>query len=83
MKIRKFENNKDIQRQDKMLYEKPTEYTMKNRGNTIYCPKCKHTVEFWTNDNKELCTWCNNYVFKTKKDEFKYRVEQRLKNARK
>lgn len=74
---------KRIEKQNRGLYEKPTEYTMKERDNFVYCPKCHHTVEFWSNSNRELCKWCGNYVFKTKKDEFKYRLEQRLKNARK
>ena len=66
-------------KQDTITYEKPTEYTMKERDNFVYCPKCKHTVEWWTNDNKVLCQWCGNYVFKTKKDEFNYRMKERLK----
>lgn len=74
---------KKIEKQDIRLYDKPTEYTMKERDNAVYCPKCGHTVEWWTNDKKTLCKWCGNYVFKTKKDEFKFRLEQRLKNARK
>ena len=72
-----------LEKQDNILYEKPTEYTMKDRGNTIYCDNCHHTVEFWNNNKKTLCQWCGKYVFKTKKDEFKFRLEQRLKNARK
>lgn len=79
MRTRKFKENKDIQRQDKILYENPTEYTMKDRDNIIYCPKCKHTVEFWTNDSKEICTWCGRYVFKTSKDEYDYRMKVLLK----
>lgn len=64
--------------QNKILYEKPTEYTMKDRHNSVMC-KCGHTVEFWTNDNKVLCTYCNRYVFKNKKDEFSYRMKGILK----
>ena len=82
MKTRKFKDTKNIQKQDVRLYDNPTEY-MREKTNFIYCPKCKHTVEFWTNDNKTICTWCGNYVFKTPKEDFKYRLEQRLKNARK
>lgn len=77
--MRIFKETKNIQKQDVMLYDKPTEFTMKTRDNEVYCPKCKHTVEFWTNSNKELCTWCGKYVFKTKKDEFEYRMKGILK----
>ena len=75
--------NKKIEKQDIMLYDKPTEFTMKaNMANTVYCPNCKHSVEFWSNSNKELCTWCGRLVFKTKKDEFNFRMKQKLRKAR-
>jgi NADH pyrophosphatase NudC (nudix superfamily) len=67
-----------LDKQDTIAYEKPTEYTMKDRGNTVYC-KCGHTVEWWTNENKVLCTYCNRYVFKTKKEEFGYKMKGLLK----
>jgi NADH pyrophosphatase NudC (nudix superfamily) len=67
-----------LDKQDTITYDKPTECTMKDRGNSVYC-KCGHTVEFWTNENKVLCTYCNKYVFKTKKDEFDYRMKGILK----
>lgn len=70
---------KGNQKQDIRLYDKPTEYTMKERHNFVYCPNCKHTVEFWTNDNKVLCQWCGRYVFKTKKDEFNFKMGRILK----
>ena len=68
-----------LDKQNTKTYEKPTKYTMKERDNQVYCPKCKHTVEFWSNNNKELCTWCNTFVFKTKKDEFDYKMKGILK----
>ena len=76
--MRIFKEKKNLQRQEVKLYDDPTEYTMKDRGNTVYC-KCGHTVEFWTNENKVLCTHCNRFVFKTKKDEFDYRMKGMLK----
>lgn len=63
---------------NKKPYEKPTLYTMKEKKNNVYCPSCHHTVEFWTNENKKLCTWCNTYVFKNKKDEFNYRMKEQM-----
>lgn len=69
----------EIEKQDKMLYEKPTQYTMKDRKNAVYCKNCGHTVEFKTNKDRELCTWCNNFVYKNKSIEFKYKMKGLLK----
>jgi NADH pyrophosphatase NudC (nudix superfamily) len=71
-----------LEKQTNKLYDKPTEYTMKDRGNTVYC-KCGHTVEFWHSENKELCNWCGNYVFKTQKNEFEYRLNEKMKRSNK
>ena len=69
-------------KKDRKKFENPTKYTMKDVDNKVKC-KCGKTIEFWTNDNKVICDWCGNYCFRTPKDEFKFRLEQRLKNARK
>ena len=63
---------------NKKMYDKPTEYTMANDKNHVKC-KCGHTVEFWHGENRVLCTWCGNYVFKTPKDEYDYRMKGILK----
>ena len=44
-----------------------------------YMCKCGHKVVISHNKTKSLCDWCGNYVFKDKKDEFKYRVKERIK----
>ena len=36
--------------------------------------KCGHSVFIVNKKNKVLCTWCHNYVYKTKLDEFKDRM---------
>lgn len=77
MKI--FKEKKNIQKREKRLYDNPNDFVMTERDNYVYCPKCNHTVEWWTNDKKVLCQWCGNYVFKTKKDEFNYRMKGLLK----
>jgi ribosomal protein S27E len=60
------------------LYEKPTLYTLTRRENQVKC-KCGHTVEFWHGENKVLCNWCGDYVFKSKLEEIKHRMKGRLK----
>ena len=73
---------KKIEKQDRALYEKPTEYTMKERDNFVYCPKCKHTVEFWHGEDRVCCTWCGKWCYKDKKIEFKYKALENLKKVR-
>lgn len=48
----------------------------------MYPCKCGHKVMIENKREKTLCNWCGNYVFKNKKDEFKYRMECKL-NGRK
>ena len=67
------------------LYDNPGEFIEKGRKNNPNNKKCScgHTVEFWTSQNRIICRWCGNYVFRNKKDEFEYRMKERLKNENK
>lgn len=47
-----------------------------------YICKCGHRVIIPSRVNKILCDWCNNFVFRNKKDEFKYRVEEQIKRRK-
>ena len=38
--------------------------------------KCVHSVDVY--EKKKLCTYCGNYVFKNKEDEFKYRLNEKM-----
>lgn len=44
-----------------------------------YRCSCGHRVviPYWR--EKGLCTWCNHYVYKDKKQEFKERLKEKLK----
>lgn len=44
-----------------------------------YTCKCGHRVIIKDKESKTLCSWCNNYVFKSKKDEDLYRIQEKLK----
>ena len=46
--------------------------------NSTKC-KCGHT-NFLGSRDKIICSWCNRYVFKDKKTEFKHRIGELLKN---
>lgn len=43
------------------------------------CKKCGHksVIPHWI--DKTVCSWCGNYVFKNDKDEFEYRLKEKLK----
>lgn len=42
----------------------------------IYCSKCGHGTVFYPMEHKskKICSWCNYYVYKEKKEEFKERL---------
>ena len=50
--------------------------------NSIKC-KCGHSIAMNPELNKQICTWCGNYIFRTPKDEFQYRLIQNLKKVNK
>lgn len=39
--------------------------------------KCGHSVEIY--HEKRICTHCGKYVFKNKEDEFKYRLNEKIR----
>ena len=41
-----------------------------------YKCKCGHRVIIPVWKDKQLCSWCGNYVFKDKKEEFEYKIKQ-------
>lgn len=42
----------------------------------ILC-KCGHSLLINNKENRALCSHCHNFVFKTKKDEFLYRMKEK------
>lgn len=44
-----------------------------------YTCKCGRRVVIPYNKEKEVCSWCGNYVFKSKQEEFKYRFKEKNK----
>ena len=67
-KINNFMSNKDIEK-----------YVEEMRNHKYIC-KCGHKVYIAYNKEKAICSWCGKYVFKSKEDEFKYRINERLRN---
>lgn len=44
-----------------------------------YTCECGHRVVILPHKEKEICNWCKHYVFKNKKDEFKYRTKEMMR----
>ena len=40
---------------------------------------CGHRVVVPQRTDKEICSWCGHYVFREKRDEFKYRVKEKMR----
>ena len=47
------------------------------------CKNCGHRVVIPYQVNKQICSWCKNYVFKNEQDEFKNRLECERKKVEK
>lgn len=43
----------------------------------VKCKRCDHLVI--VKGDKALCDYCGHYIFKNSKEEFKYRMKERLK----
>lgn len=50
----------------------------KNQSDSKITCKCGHRILMGLEERK-VCSWCGNYIFKTKEDEFKYRLEEKMK----
>ena len=48
--------------------------------NRFYC-KCGHSISIFSKTKKVLCTHCGKWVFREKKDEFNYRLKEKMKNV--
>ena len=61
-----------------MKYKEDTRYFDNKMKATQKCP-CGHSVDIPVFKEKELCTWCGNYVYRTKEIEFKAKLAKELK----
>ena len=58
-------------------YDNDTKKFNAMANDTIKC-KCGHSVLLGKN-KRIICTFCGRWVFKDKKDEFEYRLRERLR----
>lgn len=50
--------------------------------NRIYCKNCGHTLNISNRRDKRICNHCGMYVFKDEKEEFRYRMLNSYKGAK-
>lgn len=48
-------------------------------NNYTYTCDCGHRVVILPQKDKVICNWCKHYVFKNKQDEFKYRINEKIR----
>lgn len=58
-------------------YKLMDKYLEELQNNTYTC-KCGHRVVIPKNKTKRNCNWCGRSVFKSKRDEFIYKMETKL-----
>ena len=64
---------------EKLLTVKEYERMQDEYNKVKYECRCGHKVIIPKWVDKQICGWCGKYVFKSKEDEFKYRMKEVLK----
>lgn len=65
---------------EKLLTEKEFKRMTEEYDKVKYpCKHCGHRVVIPKWVEKQLCGWCGHWVFKNSKDEFKFRMKERMK----
>lgn len=65
-------------RRTSMTYKEMDKYEDELQKFMYMCP-CGHKTMIRYDEIKALCSWCGNYVYKNKKEEFKDRMRGKLK----
>ena len=78
---RKNVNRYGIQR---LTFKEDSDLANEKRKMKIECPRCRHLINFYAFEKveKKLCSYCKVYVFKDKKQEFEYRMKQKMKEVK-
>lgn len=64
---------------EKLLTVKEYERMQEEYNKVKYMCKCGHKNIIPYNEEKVVCTFCGNYVFKNKKDEDIYRIREKMR----
>lgn len=83
-------NNKEKERKNvtrygrqKLTFKEDSDLANEKRKMKLECPNCRHLINFYAFEHvdKKLCRYCGVYVFKDKKDEFNYKMKQKMKEV--
>lgn len=68
----------------KLTFKEDSVLANEKRKMKVECPTCRHLINFYAFEHvdKKLCKYCNTYVFKDKKDEFNYKMKQKMKEVK-
>lgn len=58
-----------------------TIYFKKRSVFKITCSYCGHTTYDMIED-REICSWCNHWIYKNKKVEFRYKLKEAILHAK-
>lgn len=67
---------------EKLLNDKEYKRMTEEYDKVKYTCKCGHRVIIPRLVDKQICGWCGQYVFKSKKDEFEYRMQEQMKRSK-
>lgn len=67
---------------ERMITIKEFENMSNEYDKVKYLCKCGHKVVIPKWVDKQICDWCGNYVFKTKQDEFKFRMQENIRRKK-
>lgn len=70
--------DKQIDIYSKYLFTLEVKASKQYENYKYYC-KCGHSVIISPRKNKVLCNWCGHWVFKSEREEFKYRIGELMK----
>lgn len=65
-----------------MSYQEIMKYSSNLADHMYQCEKCGRKEVIRSGETKSLCSHCGNYIFKTKKDEFTYRLRGEIINGK-
>lgn len=68
----------------KLTMQEDSVLANEKRKMKIECPNCRHLINFYAFEHveKKLCRYCGVYVFKDKKNEFNYKMKQKMKEVK-
>ena len=67
----------------KLTMQEDSVLANEKRKMKVECSNCRHLINFYAFEHvdRKICRYCGVYVFKDKKDEFNYKMKQKMKEV--